>query len=819
MYRFAGRELDPQRRELRHLGEPVHLEPQAFDLLVYLVRQRERVVSNSELLNAVWGHEFLSDSVLTTRMKEVRRAVGDDGRTQAVVRNFRGKGYRLVADVQAEGDDTGSTASSGGADSSAPLPPRTATEARLIGRDDDARLVIAALTDHRLVTITGPSGVGKSALARAVASMLDGQFDDGVHVVDLAAIAPGESLAPVVARALDIDFSSDRAESALRAAARLGALLVLDECEAHLEPVAALVNGLLTLPGSRMRILATSRMRLGLGSEFVAHLMPLHPAAAVELFLRRAGAVTAGRDREPPETVEVEAMVARLDHLPLAIEMAATRLGTMSLQELAAALDSDGGLTHLARQGQQQRHRELDDLVAASLDVLSADQRALFLDCSVFAGWFDAVAAEAVSSGNRSEPVVMSLSWLAECSLLQSGTRGGTTRYRMLATVRAVAGDLLVASGGTTATGERHALWVRDRLQQLDTELRTSIAAVERAPLDRLVDEARAANRWAQAADTGLVSELCGLLHLPAYTGLWHEPADWARRLTAAGSDGPGARVALAGMETHRGYLAAARTLLQQDVDTGSGRDRMNALEVLADAELYEGNLRRVLDLAARLGKEGASSSDPYAVAMSTVFTALARAYGGDTDGALSLLDRAQPFSGAPTMARGWLHYTRGEALAAQGRFATSADALQRAVAVGAETGHKYLVSVARTSLATVLNRNGDTDGAFAVMADCLGESRRNGNVVHAVTTMRNLVDMLVKSGRHREAVVVWAGAATANWAGSYGSESAMVREAVARAGTHLGVSVFEQCRNEGEQLGVYGVLDRSIDVITRLLP
>jgi len=796
----------------------VHLEPQAFDLLVYLVRQRDRVVPNSELLNAVWGHEFLSDSVLTTRVKEVRRAVGDDGRTQAVVRNFRGRGYRFVADVETDGVDE-AAAQSGSTESVERPAPRTASEARLIGRDDDARLVIAALTDHRLVTVTGPGGVGKSALARAVASVLDGQFADDVHVVDLAAIAPGELLAPVVARALDIDFSSDRAESALRAAARLEALLVLDECEAHLEPVAVLVNELLTLPGSRIRVLATSRMRIGPGSEFVVQLMPLHPTAAVELFLRRAAAVTAGRDREPPEPSEVEAMVARLDHLPLAIEMAATRLGTMSLQELAVTLDSDGGLTHLARQGQQQRHRDLDDLVAASLDVLSSDQRTLFLDCSVFAGWFDAAAAEAVSSGDRSEPVVLSLSWLAECSLLQSGTRGGTTRYRMLATVRAVAGNLLVSSGGTTATGERHAHWVRDRLQQLDTELRTSIGAVERIHLDRLVDEARAANRWAQVSDTGLVSDLCGLLHLPAYTGLWHEPADWALRLTAAGVDGPGTRVALAGMQTHRGNLAAARSMLHEDVDSGSGRDRVNALEVLADAELYEGNLRRVLDLAARLSEEGIRGSDPYAVAMSAVFAALARTYGGDTDGALSLLDRAQPFSEAPAMARGWLHYTRGEALAGQGRYAASVDALQRAVALGVETGHKYLVSVARTSLATVLNRNGDIDGAFAVMADCLGESRRNGNMVHAITTMRNLVGMLVKSGRHREAVVVWAGAATASWGGSYGNESAMVREAVARAGTHLGVSAFEQCRNEGEQLGVHGALDRSIDVIARLLP
>lgn len=816
MYRFAGRELDPQRRALRHLGEPVHLEPQAFDLLVYLVRERDRVVPNAELLNAVWGHAFLSDAVLTTRVKEVRRAVGDDGRTQAVVRNFRGKGYRLVADVEVEGDERGST---GSTDPSRSAAPRTAGEAGLVGRDDDARLVIAAVDDHRLVTITGPSGVGKSALARAVVSMLDGRYADGVHIVDLASVAPGEPLAPVVARALDVDFTVDRTEAALRAAARLDAVLLLDECETHLAAVASLVNDLLTLPGSRIRVLATSRMRIGPGSEFIVLLPPLHPAAAVELFLRRAAAVTSGRGVEAPAADEVGSMVARLDHLPLAIEMVATRMGTMSLGELAAALDTDGGMSHLARQAQQQRHRQLDDLVAASLDVLSANQRALFLDCSVFAGWFDADAAEAVCATARDEPVAMSLSWLAECSLLQSSRRDGSTRYRMLATVRAVAGDLLISSGGTAATGERHAHWVRDRLRWLDANLRTSPRPVQRTLLDGLVGEARAANRWARVADPALASELCGLLHLPAYTGLWHEPADWARRLIDAGVDGPGARVALAGLETHRGNLLAAKMLLHDDAVHAKGRDRVNALEVLADAELYDGNLDLVLELAARLADEGARAADAYAAAMSLVFAALAHAYDGDADAALGVLERMKPFLDAPAPARGWLHYAQGEALGLQGRLAAAADDLQLAVAIGTQSGHKYLLSVARTSLATVLNRNGDTDGALAVLADSLRESRRNGNLVHAVTAMRNLVDMLVRADRHRDAVVVWAGAATADGVSSYGIESAMVRDAVSRAGNQLGVTVFEQCRQDGERMGAHGALDHAIDVVVRLLP
>jgi tetratricopeptide (TPR) repeat protein len=451
--------------------------------------------------------------------------------------------------------------------------------------------------------------------------------------------------------------------------------------------------------------------------------------------------------------------------------------------------------------------------------MLSADQSALFLDCSVFAGWFDSADAAAVSAAVRTEPTVMSLSWLAECSLLQSTTGDGTTRYRMLATVRSVAQARLAAEGGTASVAQRHADWVLGRLRWFDSALRSSPEPVQRSVLDGLVDEARVVNRWAQATDPALGSEVCGLLHLPAYTGLWHEPADWGRRLMEAGVDAPGTRVAIAGLETHRGNLGRAKALLEGDAATATGRERVNALEVLSDAALYGGDLDVALELAALMSDEGTRHSDQYAVAMGTVFTALARAYGGRVDEALEALERARPFSLAPAAARGWLHYTLGEVLALQSRFGAASDELQHAVAHGSRIEHRYLVSVARATLATVLGRSGDSNGAFAAMGECLRDCRRNGNMVHAVTAMRNLVDLLVKSGRDSEAVVVWAGAATADWGGSYGSESETVRDAVSKAGARLGMSTFEQCRREGEQLGVHGALDRAIDVIARLLP
>jgi predicted ATPase/DNA-binding winged helix-turn-helix (wHTH) protein len=806
MYRFGASELDPQRRELRHDGVSVHLEPQAFDLLVFLISQRERVVPQQELLRAVWGHEFLSDAVLTTRIKEIRRAVGDDGRAQSVIRNFRGKGYRFVADVK------------DAADGSAPvsIQPRPPAEAGLVGRDDDVRLALAAIEDHRLVTITGAGGVGKSVMARHVARTLDDRMPDGAIFVDLSVLSPGDQLAPLVARCLDIAFASDNADTALRAAARLDALLVVDECELHLVAVGALLRDLLNAPGSVIRVLTTSRVRLGMSGEFIVPLAPLHADAAVDLFQRRAAAI-GGRGDIGLDRNEVEHIVEVLDRLPLPLEMAAARLGTMSLHELTRALGAKDGLAHLARHGRQFRSGGLDGLVAGSLDLLSADQRALFLNCSSFAGWFGSDDAQAIGAGDSDEPTVMALSWMAECSLLQSSARTGSTRYRMLATVKAAARAHLENTDRSALVAERHARWLHGRLQALDSLLRRSGEAVDREMIDDVIAEARVAYRWSQAFDPSVASDLCGLLHLPAYSGLWHEPAAWAGRLVTEGVAGPGARVALASFETHRGNLSVARELLEPELLIVDGRDPANALEVLADGALYDGDLGRVLALAARLGEEGTRQGDRYAVALSKVFTSLALAYGGDADGAMRVVDGAWPPDDAPLLARGWLHYTRGEVMALAGHVAEAVEELQRAVAIATATGHTYLMSVARTSWATAVGRGGDPGGALGVLGSCLVESRRNGNLVHALTTMRNLVDLLVQVRADRDAIVVWAGTTTVDGPDSYGSESDLLHNAVSTARTRLGDDIFQQCRRDGERLDVHGVLDHSIEAIQRV--
>lgn len=149
MVRFGDVEVDVPGRELRRGGQQVHLEPQAFDLLAELLEHRDRVLSKNDLFDGVWGHRFVSDANLTTRIKEIRRALGDDGARQHTIRNVPGRGYRFVAELEVEGTTE-----------------RPAGAARLIGRDDEMAELLAALIRSPVVTLTGPGGVGKSTLAR-----------------------------------------------------------------------------------------------------------------------------------------------------------------------------------------------------------------------------------------------------------------------------------------------------------------------------------------------------------------------------------------------------------------------------------------------------------------------------------------------------------------------------------------------------------------------------------------------------------------------------------------------------------------------------
>ncbi len=779
MWRFGELEADTAARELRHRGAVVHLEPQAFDLLVCLIEHRDRVVSKLELFDGVWGHRFVSEANLTTRVKEVRRAVGDDGSRQHTIKNVRGRGYRFVAALHA----TPSGSSNG-----------------LVGRSDELAAVDAALDRARLVTLIGPGGVGKSSLARAVAHSAAPRWRDGVHLVELAALEDGAHVVPAVAHSLGVVLDGTRGEGAARSIAMLDALIVLNNCEHVAEETTAFVARLLGVPGGAVQILATSQVSLGVSGETILTVEPLAVGAARELFTVRARAARSSWEGVDDE--RLDRLVAALDRLPLTVEMAAARLGSMTFDDLERVMLEPQARWAVSHRSPARRHRSLESLASWSAALLEPSQRRLLTELSVFAGGVTATeAAAVVAPGEPVALVRLGLSELAERSLLAADVGGdeGETRYVMLSTVRSVAARWLDESGAAPEVRDRHATVVTAALREVDDLLRTPSEAEGRVRLARLVDEVRAAHRWAQRRQPERAAQMSGSLFLAAYSSLWNEPATWSAELLASepGLSLPGAQLTAAGAAAHRGELVGAREQAAA-VAEGGGRLRASALELVADVALYQGDLEAAASAARALSVLGRELGDRHVEAFGVVDAALARSYGGDPAGALVDLGASVGLDGLAPSDVAWLAYTQGEALGLDGDARAAAHAHRRAIDVGSAVGNQFVVSVARTSLADGHARAGRTHDALDVYADALGDFVRHGNLTHALTAVRNLLPLLESIGDHRSASVLAGAVSDDPRRASYGAEADRVDKALAAAEVRWGRSQVEAWLDEG---------------------
>jgi predicted ATPase/DNA-binding CsgD family transcriptional regulator len=321
----------------------------------------------------------------------------------------------------------------------------------LVGRSRELDGIGEMLRRTRLVTLTGAGGVGKTRLAIAVARRQIGRQADGVWFVDLTA---GPDPAAEVARTLDVGGRSPTApiESLRRYLADRDLLLVIDNCEHVIDACATLASSLLS-SCPNLRILATSRESLGVNGETVWRLGSLQAEAGQRLFLERA------RQREPEFIPDAAAdatiaeLCERLDRLPLAIELAAARIGVMSpaeiLADLKARLGALGGGSRLS----PARHKTVRAAVEWSYELLDPTEQRAFRNLAVFIGGFDAGAAMAVAPGLT---VDVFARMVDKSVVVASATPPGRTRYRLLETVREYAHELLVASGEREGARERH---------------------------------------------------------------------------------------------------------------------------------------------------------------------------------------------------------------------------------------------------------------------------------------------------------------------------------------------------------------------------
>src|SRR3954453_17436187 len=196
--RFADCEVDLGRIVLSRGGHPLKVEPKVFDLLAYLLQHRGQLVRKEELLDAVWGDRFVSESALTTRIKAVRQALGDDGNRQLLIRTVHGKGYEFIAEVE----EVESVPPAHDVLRSSGLP---AAVQPLIGRRALIERLVAELPTRRLITLVGPGGVGKTAVGFEVAPPVAGYHPDGVHVVELVSVLDEDTTMAAFATAIDVN--------------------------------------------------------------------------------------------------------------------------------------------------------------------------------------------------------------------------------------------------------------------------------------------------------------------------------------------------------------------------------------------------------------------------------------------------------------------------------------------------------------------------------------------------------------------------------------------------------------------------------------
>jgi len=333
------------------------------------------------------------------------------------------------------------------ADRTSNLPVQVTT---FVGRAGELAQLTGLLDPGRLVTLIGPGGSGKTRLAIQVAAELTGRFPDGLWLVELAALADPRLVAPQIAAVLrQAEF-----DPAQLVAKRL--LIVLDNCEQVIGACAELVADLLrTCPG--ISVLATSREPLNIAGEHIVRIGPLESADAIDLFVDRALLVRPDLDVSAPQLATIAAICARLDDIPLAIELAAARTRGMTPAEILQRLQDRFRLLTSRSTTTSERHQTLRAAVAWSYDLLEETEKALFRGLSVFSGGWRMGSAEAVCGGDAADggDVPELLLTLVDKSLVLAGGQD-TSRYWMLQTLREFGREKLIQAGELAGLERRH---------------------------------------------------------------------------------------------------------------------------------------------------------------------------------------------------------------------------------------------------------------------------------------------------------------------------------------------------------------------------
>jgi predicted ATPase len=692
-----------------------------------------------------------------------------------------------------------------------------------IGRESELDEVQAAVKTHRLVTLTGVGGVGKTRLALEIARRLADEFPDGVWVFELAAVSDPAAVPDAVAAVLGITQQPGKSVSESVAAAMEGTirLLVIDNCEHVREAAADLVEAILA-QSVTVRVLATSREGLRVADE-QAWLVPSldvgagTDSAAVALFVERArGEASQFSVATRDEAAAVIEICRRLDGIPLAIELAASRMASMTASEVRDRLDQRFRLLVGSRRALE-RHHTLRHAVAWSFELLDDTEKALLERCSVFAGGFDLQSACAVAGFDDEDDLAVLdlLDALVRKSLLVADRSAGRTRYSMLETIRQFAEEQLVVRGEASEIRAAHSRYFAER--------ETDIMALWDSPRQREtyswftaeLSNLRTAFRW--AADQGDLDSAVALAFYATVLGIMveqYEPVGWAEELIESARRANHRRLAqlyvvasqcyAAGrLDDAVGYLDASHQLTESDdfdkvpyeLQSSTGIVYTHAGLSERWAELCRGAIEQ---------EAGPQTVTRACLVMAFYFLRECDEARAASQGLLAAADAA----GAPStacmalLAHGLAYYDADPAAAY--------DALRRALTIAQESGNRQMESASASTVLLVAVTYRNPIECFETLMVLIGRYYDVGNVALLLNPLAILVSLLDRFGHHEQAAIISGFAASLFSLASY----PQLKPAIAHLRDVLGDKKYESLARAGETMTTADMVAYAYDQI-----
>jgi predicted ATPase/DNA-binding SARP family transcriptional activator len=633
-----------------------------------------------------------------------------------------------------------------------------------VGREEALAQVAGALHEHRLVTLTGAPGVGKSRLAVEAARSLESEFPDGIWLVDFARVAGADDAVRLLGNAVDVRGPDPlaRVTSRLRHGA---ALLVLDACE-HVLGEAARIASTLLAECPQARILATSRETLHVAGEVRVPVAPLE-AAAVELFLERARAARPGFEPDAEAVALATEIVRRVDGLPLAIELAAARANVLGFAELVSVLDRRAELLRDSPDSDPAR-TALQGLVEWSYDLLHGDEQTLLQQLAVHRGGasLPSLVSLGATHGLNESTVAYLVAALVDKSIVSASFTDGAPRYDMLDTVREYVLGRLAESGGLARARGAHAEYFAAFADSARVELRGPewLRCERRLELEN--DNLWAALAYARDAPDPAVAVRLGTLAW--YFALADRVSEGRRFLELALSATDGDAPVDLRVEQLGGlcYLATEELDLASAVEAG---ERAVSLAAAADTPWQRGFAQLVLALALALGQAGEveraatmaddaaaefeAAGDDWGLAASSLIRAIGAAHAGDVTAATESASTARRHSDAVPydafrapvlLLEGWVAERRGEEAAVE--------AYQHAFELSGRIGFGDHAAFALTALGAIALADGDLRRAEELQRQALATAEAAHATLIAAQARVHLARIAEASGSASDA-------------------------------------------------------------------